>query len=96
MLHVAVFLTFFGTYIADLRTSLTKELGMCPAHAHELGRSATYQGTLPVQLYATGQSFNIVFVKALGGAVLTFGGACLACFNTALEFFVTHGFRIYV
>lgn len=90
VLHILVFLTFFCTCIANFRTRLTKKVGMCSAHAHQLGRRTAHQCTLPVNFDASGQLFNIVLVKALCGTVLAFGCACLACVNTALESFVTH------
>jgi hypothetical protein len=86
-----VFLTFFGTGVAHVRTKLTEILHEVGTPAHERRRLPAQGGTILVQPNAFRHPFDIFLMKAGFCAMFAFFCAAHAGVDTGLILVMRHG-----
>ena len=83
--------TFVATGSADHRANPAHILGERTAPRHETSCKAAYGGAIHVECNALDHSLHILFVQASGGAMTASVGTFIACVDTVLMDFMSHG-----
>lgn len=87
MIHVMT-LAFFCTGVADLRADSADRVGKFTIAAHEPARCAAEIGAVDIQLNATNQRLDVLFVQTGVGAMIAGGRAIVTGVDAGLHAFV--------
>lgn len=89
VLHIML-ATFIATDAANLGADAAEVFGKFRTAGHKSGGGGTDFRASAVQLDASGHSFYVFFVEALGGAMITLDRALVAGLDTPFKFLVRH------
>jgi hypothetical protein len=87
---LSVFLTFFCAGITNFSASVTKQRGMFTANSHQACACIAGFCTFAVELDASREHLNILFIEAFRGTMIAFLRAVQTGLDARLIFFVTH------